>query len=50
MQATTDVVDTTERGVIICLLVGEEVMTDAMAVKDESHVLGVADELERTDD
>ena len=32
------------------LVVSEEMMTDAMAVEDESHVLGVADELERTED
>ena len=39
VQATTDVVDTTERGVSIRLLfVCEQVMTGAMAIEDESEM------------
>ena len=47
VQRTTHVADTTEQGISIRLhIVGEKVMT---AVKDESHILAVADELKRNE-
>ena len=50
VKAAARVVDAADRGVGVRLLViGEEVVTDAMAIKDEGHVLGVADELERAE-